>query len=293
MITTRNLIPMHNTPAVIHKSWMEALWEAKANLTPDMPYPVLRFENKKLSNINGNFKVEGVLLHGAHIFAIITSETHDDEIENIGSIMITSLDQMGVELACEWNAIYTTIEHEKRLSAIGTILQYSTYPISGVGAIISRMGEDDKMEILLGRRIKGPPSYLNRLSNFGGAIDLGENTIEALRRELREEVNLDLPEMPTQPFCFDQTIEGWGDEGAVYHAFSTTYAIELDEDQANTIKNMEPHKTRNFGWYKVSWLLENEDDCTKLMYDSLKMLVNQTDIGCPTFNNLPVHGEIN
>ena len=283
MITTRNLIQMHNTPAVVHNSWMKHLWEMKANLTVDMPYPVLRFENKKLSNINGDFNVEGVLLHDENIFAIITSETHDVEIDNISGIMITTLDQFGVDLACEWNAIYTTIDHEKRLSTIGTILQYSTYPISGVGAIIAhKRKEGDELEILLGRRVKGPPSYLNRLSNFGGAIDLGETTSEALRRELLEEVNLDLSELPTQPFCFDETIEFWGEEGALYHAFSTTYAVMLNEDQLSTIKNMEPHKTRNFGWYKVSWLLENENDCTKLLYDSLKMFINQSDIVYPT-----------
>ena len=60
---------------------------------------------------------------------------------------------------------------------------YPDHPIIGVGAIIIK-GE----EILLAKRGK-EPGY-GEWSIPGGAVKLGETLIEAVKREVREEVNL-------------------------------------------------------------------------------------------------------
>jgi 8-oxo-dGTP pyrophosphatase MutT (NUDIX family) len=106
-------------------------------------------------------------------------------------------------------------------------------------------------------------------SNFGGAVELGEPKWDALRRELKEEVNFDIGEVRAMPNSFNETIHEYLND-QFYHAYSTTWAFEVTDWSG--IKNMEPHKTRDFGWVPLDWLIKNEDETTSLFSGSLKIL---------------------
>lgn len=156
--------------------------------------------------------------------------------------------------------------------------QYSKYvmtptmaaPLTGVGAILYRYDTSGEIEFLLARRIKGPSSYLGKLSNFGGAVDLGESLGGALIREIFEETGIIIKEngLSQNPHHFDNSVcrTMVDDAMYIYHAISYTYEYNVGDQVP---ENKEPHKCEDFAWYKASYVRLCPDDFTELARTTL------------------------
>lgn len=265
----RYLKPLHNTPAIITDRWLEDIKKVAEESAAETNTVLIEFKNRKLSNVNADINIRGMVLIKEEVALVLEASDDIGEtiIESMAAVTVSTNDPG--EETFHYRPLFKDI-HADELLSIRPSYQYMSYPTSGVGAIVIRVSDEGKLEILLARRTKGPLSYINKLSNFGGAVELGETTWEALRRELKEEINLDLPEEADQPICFDQTIVDYLD--VKYHAYSTTFAVVLKDNQ--DVKNMEPHKARNFGWYSLESILEIPDECTTLLLDSIDAFKN-------------------
>lgn len=271
----RGLKPLHNTPSIITEMWMEEVSRNSHLFSDDQP-PIIRLGSTTVVETTYNdIPVLGVVLINGVFYAglntVIGSRHLCDKIE---ALTVCPSDKGLI-----FRPIFHDESDERAYSKYGKILQTSDFPVSGVGAFIIRHTEAGTTECLLARRTKGPPSYLNRLSNFGGAVDLGETIWESLRRELSEEVNLLIPKEPVGGYLsFDETIERWRDAG-IYHAFSTTYAfIVNDPEVIESICNKEPQKATDFGWYDLEWLKTHREDLTPLLSDSLDAYLADTSV---------------
>ncbi|GIL40308.1 NUDIX hydrolase [Roseiterribacter gracilis] len=100
--------------------------------------------------------------------------------------------------------------------------EYPTRPWVGVGVVVRR-GD----RVLLVRRSKAPRK--GEWSIPGGAIDLGETTIQAAAREVREETGLDVT--PTKLLTTVDAIQHDAQGQVAFHYVLIDYLARADDDQ--------------------------------------------------------------
>ena len=277
-INEANFRQVHNLPAVIRQLWTEEFDRANEKM-PENSTKFMRFPDRQLElkEDTVTIGVLGMAYFDDDFYLLLHSETEEGQsaIDKIGSVMVSKEIENGLPFS--YRPVFICGEVEEKYSRTKHIIQRMSQPTAGVGAFIMRKDEEGKVSILLGRRVKGPYEYLNRLSNFGGAADLGEDIASALVRELKEEVNLDVDvNSVNQPVSFDETIYKWKwaeeavEAAKFYHAYSHTFAFMIESKELlEQIQCNEPEKTRSFGWYSIDWVLNNLDDCTPLLRSSL------------------------
>lgn len=112
----------------------------------------------------------------------------------------------------------------------------------GVGAMIF----DDKGRLLMTKRGQGAKNERGHWEIPGGGVELNETRVDALVREIREEIGVDI-EIVEELLTFEHMIP---DEGQ--HWIATTFIVEIKDGQ--TPKIMEPHKCDAIEWFTLDEL---------------------------------------
>lgn len=129
------------------------------------------------------------------------------------------------------------------------------------GLILNSQGE-----VLLLRRAKEPAK--GRLAVPGGFIDVGETAEEALRRETREEVGLELGELSFQTSQINS-----------YHYREVTYPVL---DLFFTARALNPESTRALdGVEDFLWLPPGKVNLDEIAFPSIREAMRQFAIGTP------------
>lgn len=267
--TPNKWVRLHNTPRAISDEWFK---EHKDILEREGNVHFLKFPDRKLEYTNDVIKVEGTQFNAEEneMILLISGENCD----KVNAVMVCRNDGVDPndldQQQCRYFPLYESPTIEAMYSNRPQF-QVTQHLTSGVGAIIWRYS-GMRREFLLARRSKGPMAYLNRLSNFGGAIDHGELSRHALSREIEEETGLVFhPESFT--YVDDNETVGKYNDGNIYHANSRTFSVRFDGNPSDAV-NMEPEKARNFGWYSEDFIRENWDDLTQLCCQSFRIFLN-------------------
>lgn len=119
---------------------------------------------------------------------------------------------------------------------------------------------DDKREkTLLIKRFGKVKNELGFWSKPGGAVELGERAVDAMKREIKEELNIDVDiwgYLPHTDHIIDKEEQYWV-------AFNFVASISGGE-----LKNMEPHKCSEIKWFKLSELPEKITQTTREPVDN-------------------------
>ena len=112
----------------------------------------------------------------------------------------------------------------------------------GVGAMIF----DDRGRLLLTKRGQAAKNERGRWEIPGGGVELNETRADAIVREVKEELGVDV-EVLEGLLTFEHMIP---DEGQ--HWLATTFIVQLRGGQAPKI--MEPHKCEAIEWFTLDAL---------------------------------------
>lgn len=108
----------------------------------------------------------------------------------------------------------------------------------GAGALIF----DDQGRLLLSLRGQGAKNERGKWEIPGGSVEFGEKISEALKREVKEELDIDIEVGEMVQLC-DHIIP---DEGQ--HWVAPTYICKIT---SGTPKIMEPEKCERIGWFTL------------------------------------------
>lgn len=104
---------------------------------------------------------------------------------------------------------------------------------------------NEKNEVLLMQRSKNTNNQAGWWSKPGGTVEYGEKVISAMKREIKEEVGVDINIWGYLPHT-DHIIKK---EGQHWVAFN--YLADIKRGK---VKNMEPHKCDDLKWFAVNKL---------------------------------------
>ncbi|EKD58582.1 MAG: MutT/nudix family protein [uncultured bacterium] len=99
---------------------------------------------------------------------------------------------------------------------------------------------NDKKEVLLMKRGQNAKNEAGWWSKPGGTVEYGEKVVNAMKREIKEEIGVDINIWGYLPHT-DHVIKG---EGQHWVAFNYLADIKNGE-----VKNMEPHKCEELKWF--------------------------------------------
>lgn len=102
-----------------------------------------------------------------------------------------------------------------------------------------------KKEVFLAQRSKGAKNQAGWWSKPGGTIEYGEKAIDAMKREIREEHNIEINIWGYMPHT-DQILKQEGQ-----HWLAVNYLADLESGEP---KIMEPHKCDAMGWFSFKKL---------------------------------------
>ncbi len=122
----------------------------------------------------------------------------------------------------------------------------------GVGAMIF----NEKGELLMLKRGPASKNERGRWEVPGGGVDFGETQAQAVVREMKEELGVDIV-VEHQLLAFDQFLP---EEGQ--HWVATPFIVRLKKGQ--TPKIIEPHKHVAMGWFPLDKLPEPQSVTTRL-----------------------------
>lgn len=130
-------------------------------------------------------------------------------------------------------------------------------PRVGVGVVIL----NDKNEVLLGLRIASHGT--GEWSFPGGHLEFGETLFETAKREVKEEVDLDIDEFELISVC---------DEFRYIKTDNKHYLNLglIGKYKGGEIKNMEPDKCKEWRWFSLDTLPENLFEPTGITLKNLK-----------------------
>jgi len=135
----------------------------------------------------------------------------------------------------------------------------------GCGALIV----NDKNQILLIRRTEKCQGGLKGIwSRPGGAVEFGETVEQAIKREIKEELNIDIELFGKNTFHEDIVIKDEEKRHWVtYGPFAKIISGEL--------KNMEPEKHDKLEWFDLDNLPENIAHYTKKSIQDFKQYLEK------------------
>ena len=129
----------------------------------------------------------------------------------------------------------------------------------GCGALIV----NDKNQILLIRRTgKSQGGMKNMWSRPGGAVDFGEPIKDAIKREIKEELDIDI-ELFGPKFTEDDIRK----EEVKKHWIAISYFAKI---VGGELKNLEPEKHDKVEWFDLDNLPDNIVDYTKSHIEEFK-----------------------
>lgn len=122
----------------------------------------------------------------------------------------------------------------------------------GVGGGVLIVDEQDR--ILLMKRGEGARNEVGSWSKPGGTVDYGEKVAQALQREIKEELNIDIIMVGYLPHV-DHIIASENQHWVAFNYIAKIVGGEL--------KNMEPHKCDEIAWFTTEDLPHNLTLTTK------------------------------
>lgn len=122
-------------------------------------------------------------------------------------------------------------------------------PGVGCGALIV----NDKDEVLLLKRTSKTNNEAGFWSKPGGAVELWENVEDAVKREIKEELNVDIE--LTDFLCFTESMM----KADKQHWISFNYSAKV---VGGELKNLEPEKHEEIKWFKLDELPEKMNKYT-------------------------------
>ena len=128
--------------------------------------------------------------------------------------------------------------------------------IDYIGVAVGAMIIDDKGQILLSKRSKGAKNERGRWEVPGGMVEFGEKLADAIRREIREELGVEikiLEQLPAADHIIPQDHQHW---------VPTTFLCNIAGRQAPRI--MEPDKCDEIGWFALTNLPQPLSIITKI-----------------------------
>lgn len=132
-----------------------------------------------------------------------------------------------------------------------------------IGVGVLGIVKNDNNEVLMQLRAKRPTYGLWGVP--GGKIEKYETAEEALVREFKEELDVDI-----EVVQFIQNIEDISLEEDT-HWIIPTYEVKI---KAGEIKNMEPNKHMALGWFPVQNIPNNVTNMTKQVINKM-MIINK------------------
>lgn len=121
---------------------------------------------------------------------------------------------------------------------------------------------NDKNEVLLVRRSKSSKTDAGMWSRPGGGVEFGETFEEAVKREMKEEVNLDIEVVRYLDYTNDLKFEN----GVKKHWITLGF---LGRVVSGEVKNLEPDKHEEVRWFPLDKLPENLTIYTKRGIEAL------------------------
>lgn len=131
-----------------------------------------------------------------------------------------------------------------------------------VGAIIL----NDKHEILLTKRSQNAKNERGCWEAPGGSIEFGETMEAAIKREMKEELGIEvdiLKQFPAKDHMLPAEKQHW---------VATTFLVKIKNDQIPKI--MEKDKCDGIGWYSISNLPNPLSVITKIDLEEFKEEIN-------------------
>lgn len=115
--------------------------------------------------------------------------------------------------------------------------------IDFIGVSVGAFIVNNKGEILLMKRSQNTKNERGKWEAPGGAVDFGETLEHAIRREMKEELGIDI-----------EILSQWGAKDHIIpedkqHWVPTTFLVHVAKGQAPKI--MEPHKHDAIGWFAM------------------------------------------
>lgn len=102
-----------------------------------------------------------------------------------------------------------------------------------------------KGEVLIMKRGKKAKNQAGWWCKPGGQVEYGESAVKAMKREIKEETNLNIDIWGILPHT-DHIIKGEGE-----HWLSVNFLANV---KSGTLKNMEPHKCDELKWFALNEL---------------------------------------
>lgn len=125
-----------------------------------------------------------------------------------------------------------------------------------IGVSVGAMIFNDRGELFLSKRSQKASNERGCWETPGGAVDFGETLEEAVRREIREEYDVDIDiikQFPAQDHLIPEEKQHW---------VATTFLAKIKTGQEPTI--VEPDKCDRIGWFPLDKLPEPLSIITKL-----------------------------
>ena len=115
--------------------------------------------------------------------------------------------------------------------------------IDYIGVSAGAMILDDQGRVFLSKRSQNTSNQRGCWETPGGSVNFGETLEDAVRREIREEYDVEidiLEQWPAESDIIPQENQHW---------VSTTFLAKLKPEE--TPKIMEPHKCDEIGWFEL------------------------------------------
>lgn len=122
----------------------------------------------------------------------------------------------------------------------------------GVGGGVIIMDSADRILLIKrGAEVRNEPGFW---SKPGGTVDYGEKVVEAMRREIKEELDIDIEIIGQLPHT-DHIISS-----AQQHWIALNFIARITSGEP---KNMEPHKCDEIAWFALDELPEKITQTTR------------------------------
>jgi len=135
--------------------------------------------------------------------------------------------------------------------------------IDYVGITVSYMCHDGKGNFLLNKRSVNCRDEHGTWDFGGGSIDFGDSIEDTLKKEIREEYCVE-----TVNYEFLGYLDLFREmDGVKTHWVSLEFLVEVDREK---VKNGEPHKFEELGWFRLNNLPTPAHSTQKLLLERFK-----------------------